>query len=218
MILTEMITGRTPWRRAMTSDPSYQRYLSAKSEHTLCEWLPLSRDAAALLSRVFTGATSERISLVELRAAVLAMPTFFGEVTPAPVVATVAAVAKIWLPGSPKTPVFDTPEFDKGAFDGPYNYPDDEYLFGSPDPDAWPLDLDPPAALLTSATVYSATSTLCDEGAEPFFASVGKDKGSAKEVEPVQEVVWREREDSIAAEKRAALPTAAGRFLARMLA
>ncbi|KAH9922541.1 kinase-like domain-containing protein [Amylocystis lapponica] len=75
VILVNIIAGRNPWAYATTSDQNFLRYL-ANPEY-LREMLPISRAACALLQRIFTFDTKARISIPEIREAILAMDTFF---------------------------------------------------------------------------------------------------------------------------------------------
>ncbi|KIP06305.1 hypothetical protein PHLGIDRAFT_48557, partial [Phlebiopsis gigantea 11061_1 CR5-6] len=74
IILTNMICGRNPWRTATTTDPHFHEFMSNAA--SLRDMLPMSEAASDVLKRVLTFNPSERITLAELRSAVLAIDTF----------------------------------------------------------------------------------------------------------------------------------------------
>ena len=210
VILTNMICGRNPWRTATTNDGRFHQFMS--NGGSLRELLPMSQAASDVLKRVFTFNPSERISLAELRTAVLAIDTFFA--TPGEV-ATASDDVKAAVAGyKPRTPLV-TPELPvKETFESMHDYPDEEYLFASPDPDDWSLyhSASPAAsAASTPTSEFSDTSTLFDV-VSPGVWSKGK------ELEAY--LVSEDEEDGIAREKRALAPQAGpgARLLARLLA
>lgn len=171
VVLCNMLTGRNPWRRATTDDAHFAAFMHDGPD-ALTSILPISAPSAALLARVFTFNPAERISLAELRAGVLGMDTFFmsaGEVACAGPEARCAAAAY-----TPRLPVYATPELasNEAAFHDIHHFPDDEYIFGSPDPEADSPAGTPSEPLSSSSTLFSLGSTLCDE--EPENERVGK--------------------------------------------
>lgn len=75
VILVNMITSRTPWSKAVTSDDCFCDFLL--HEDYLREMLPISEGANAIFRRIFVYEPSQRITLPELRQAVLELDTFF---------------------------------------------------------------------------------------------------------------------------------------------
>lgn len=76
IVLANMITGRNPWRIASLCDDSYNLYLHDRS-HFLLSVFPVSREAGHLLTRILDPNPHTRITIPELRLAVLDVPTFF---------------------------------------------------------------------------------------------------------------------------------------------
>lgn len=149
VILTNMISGRNPWRYATTSDENFNRFMN--DPDALRETLPISLAACDLLKRVFTFRSGERISLPELRAAVLAVDDFFltdGQLaTSSPAVKCAAAGY------TPRIPAPETPEFSgKAVFSSMHDFPDDEYLYASPSSES-------PVSSTSSSTSSSASSS-----------------------------------------------------------
>ncbi|KAI0341473.1 Pkinase-domain-containing protein [Trametopsis cervina] len=75
VILINMITSRSPWQKAVTSDDCFCNFLL--DEDYLLEMLPISREANALFRKIFVYEPSERINISALRKEIIAMPTFF---------------------------------------------------------------------------------------------------------------------------------------------
>ncbi|GJE86659.1 Pkinase-domain-containing protein [Phanerochaete sordida] len=75
VILVNIITSRSPWNKAITSDRCFREYMV--HENYLREMLPISEGAQRILRRVFTFDPVERITLPALRHAVLELDTFF---------------------------------------------------------------------------------------------------------------------------------------------
>jgi hypothetical protein len=204
--LTNLIAGRNPWRRATTEDPHFHHYMSNRD--ALQEMLPISKGAAAVLKRVFTFNPAERISIAELRIAVLAVDTFFltdGEVATASPALKCAAAA--YTPRVPAPVITATPELvGVGMFESMHHYPDDEYLYPSPDPDRWSLPTtDSATALSTPSTLVSATNIL--------YSGDSTDEISAK----VAELGLVQVLDDVVADKLSA-PPIGHRLLAKLLA
>ncbi|CCM05529.1 uncharacterized protein FIBRA_07755 [Fibroporia radiculosa] len=76
VILVNMITGRNPWHIASTQDTGYASYL-VEGKPYLQRMLHISRGAVDLLSRIFVDNPAERITIHQLRAAVIEIDTFF---------------------------------------------------------------------------------------------------------------------------------------------
>ncbi len=75
VILVNMISSRTPWQKAITSDDCFCDFLL--NEDYLLRMLPISEEVNALLRKLFTYEPSERIDLDTLRSEIIAIPTFF---------------------------------------------------------------------------------------------------------------------------------------------
>ena len=75
IILVNMITSRSPWTKAVTSDGCFVDFLL--NENYLREMLPISEGANALFRRIFAFEPSERITLSALRKEIIALDTFF---------------------------------------------------------------------------------------------------------------------------------------------
>lgn len=72
VILVNLTCGRNPWKQACPSDETFRAYLD--NPDFLRSILPISTDCNELLKRIFTLNPMGRISLTELRQAVIAMP------------------------------------------------------------------------------------------------------------------------------------------------
>ncbi|KAI0372026.1 Pkinase-domain-containing protein [Pilatotrama ljubarskyi] len=75
VILTNLIAGRNPWEYATTNDKHYLKFLSTPDY--LRTMLPISAETQEILYRIFTSDPGTRISIPELREAILAVHTFF---------------------------------------------------------------------------------------------------------------------------------------------
>lgn len=75
VILVNMISCRSPWTKAVTSDTCFMEYLL--NENYLREMLPISEGVHSILRRIFTCEPSERITLSALRKEIVALDTFF---------------------------------------------------------------------------------------------------------------------------------------------
>lgn len=70
-----MITSRSPWGKAIVSDECFCDFLLV--EEYLRETLPISKGANAILRRIFACQPSQRITLPELRKAIVDLDTFY---------------------------------------------------------------------------------------------------------------------------------------------
>ncbi|GJE86684.1 serine/threonine protein kinase-like protein [Phanerochaete sordida] len=75
VILVNMISSRTPWTKALSSDDCFMDFLM--NENYLREMLPISEGANTLFRRVFAYDPEQRMTLPELRQAVAELDTFF---------------------------------------------------------------------------------------------------------------------------------------------
>ena len=75
VILMNMITCRTPWGKALTTDACFREFLL--NENYLREMLPISKGANRIFRKVFAYHASERMTIPALRKAIVALDTFF---------------------------------------------------------------------------------------------------------------------------------------------
>ena len=75
IILINMVSNRSPWQKAITTDNCFCEFLL--DEEYLLKQLPISREANALFRKIFVYEPSERIKLTALRKEIIALPTFF---------------------------------------------------------------------------------------------------------------------------------------------
>lgn len=147
VILTNMISGRNPWRYATSTDDCFAAYLHDRD--FLRQVLPISHGANEILKRIFTINPLSRISLTDLREEILTLDTFFmteEEISGAG--STVAEAAKTYSERKP-------PEVSAVATEGDTLYgssdktdsslsSDEVYAFDSP-----PDEDVPPSTFLT---------------------------------------------------------------------
>lgn len=173
VIFVNMVTGRNPWRRATTHDQHFHLFMSDPDKF-ITKMLPMSEPTRELIKRVFTFSPTSRISLEEFREAILAIDTFFPS---SEVDSAVRDKRVLDTHASPKKPPVatrpnpETPQLPQGIaqdLNCMHGYPDEEYLFSSPDPDA---SYTPPSSIpSTPSTAYSPTSTLCGDDDVDVFA------------------------------------------------
>lgn len=77
VILTNMVTGRNPWRYAVPQDDCYVAF--TKDRDFLKRVLPISSGVNSILKKVFTVQPSRRITLSALKEEVLRLESFFGD-------------------------------------------------------------------------------------------------------------------------------------------
>lgn len=75
VVLLNLVTGRSPWRKAQDVDPSYVKALSDPDYFQ--NTLPISPGVVCLAKRIFDTDPSTRLTIAELRAQVIALKTFF---------------------------------------------------------------------------------------------------------------------------------------------
>ncbi|KII95082.1 hypothetical protein PLICRDRAFT_96832 [Plicaturopsis crispa FD-325 SS-3] len=144
VIITNMITGRNPWRWATTDDDCYAAYLN--EENFLRTMLPISNEANSLLKRIFTVNPLARITLPELRAEILKIKTFFmtpAELANATNYAQAAATSYGNHTASPKASATRASSetigalYDSGSGESASSASSDElYIYESPDENA----------------------------------------------------------------------------------
>jgi serine/threonine protein kinase len=106
VILVNLTCGRNPWKRAEPRDETYAAYL--RDPHFLQSILPLSNELDTILRRIFEPNPRKRITLSELRDAIIHCPRL-----------TV-------YPSTTSSPVIDDQEWqnvivDEQVLDGPYS-------------------------------------------------------------------------------------------------
>jgi len=74
VILVNLACGRNPWRQACADDDTFRAYLEDPT--VLGSILPLSTWSTSILARLFAQNPADRISLAQLRAMVVAAPSF----------------------------------------------------------------------------------------------------------------------------------------------
>ncbi|KAI0694226.1 kinase-like domain-containing protein [Cytidiella melzeri] len=82
IIFTNMVTGRNPWTRATTRDAHFSHYIQ-DPDGFIRDLLKMSASAGEIFKRIFTFDPVQRISLAELREAILAIDTFFPSLSEA---------------------------------------------------------------------------------------------------------------------------------------
>lgn len=99
IILINMITSRSPWKCAMSSDPSFHKYTRDRS--WLRQMLPLSKAAYKFVDQIFAN-HGHNLSLTELRAQFLRIDTFYMSGTELAIAdKTARLVARGWIPETP---------------------------------------------------------------------------------------------------------------------
>ncbi|KAF8076513.1 serine/threonine protein kinase, negative regulator of sexual conjugation and meiosis [Lyophyllum atratum] len=152
VILTNMISGRNPWRYATTKDDCFAAYLHDRD--FLRQVLPISHGANAILKRIFTINPLSRISLTDLREEILILDTFFmteEEISGAS--PAVGAVAKILSEGKPRQATVietdgDTVHGSTDKTDSSVSS-DEVYAFDSP-----PDDSDAPSSFIIPSSAF----------------------------------------------------------------
>ncbi|THG97530.1 hypothetical protein EW145_g7597 [Phellinidium pouzarii] len=99
ILLVNLICSRSPWKTAMLSDPSFERY--SRDCRWMQQMLPISTPAFHFLNRIFAN-HGNNISLSELRTQFLQIETFYmtaSELSRAH--KTARLVALEWLPETP---------------------------------------------------------------------------------------------------------------------
>ena len=78
IILLNLTTGRNPWKSATSNDPTYQAYLK-DPDIFLMSVLPISEELNDILVQILEIDWTARISLIDLRAAVEGVTTFYAD-------------------------------------------------------------------------------------------------------------------------------------------
>lgn len=103
VILTSMISGHNPWRRADLTDDCFRTYVN--NPGFFRDMLPVSPAADAILRRIFTN-DDKRVSLSKLRRLILDVETFFmsdEEIACSNMYVQMAAVSYLRDPLSPSS-------------------------------------------------------------------------------------------------------------------
>ncbi|KAF6762327.1 serine/threonine protein kinase, negative regulator of sexual conjugation and meiosis [Ephemerocybe angulata] len=77
VILTNLVTGRNPWRIARPGDPCYDAF--QENRDFLEKVLPISHDVGALLKDIFVCPAAARLSILELRLRMIDLDTLYSE-------------------------------------------------------------------------------------------------------------------------------------------
>ncbi|KAF7352688.1 Serine/threonine protein kinase [Mycena venus] len=153
VILTNMISGRNPWKVADLEDECYLSYLS--NHDFLLHSLPISREANSLLKRCFQLHPVARPSIAQIREAVLKLDTFFltdDELVHAS--SAQRAIAQYYATPTPEGELYSPDSDHEGTLcDSEANDsrmspldPEEVYLYNTPPFDS-PLLLAPPARI-----------------------------------------------------------------------
>ena len=78
IILLNLATGRNPWKSATSDDATYQAYLK-DPDNFLMSVLPISEELNDILVQILEIDWTARISLIDLRAAVEGVSTFYAD-------------------------------------------------------------------------------------------------------------------------------------------
>ena len=165
VILTNMITGRNPWRYAISEDDCFAAY--THDVDFLKKVLPISSGVNDILKKVFTVNPLRRISLPALRSRILELNAFFMDDH------DLSKSKKAVIPVTPvddiiEVPVEHTPEQKNNADTdivlvpsqtSPFEYTlsDEEYLFASPVIENPELLRQPHADLLSAKNIRDYT-------------------------------------------------------------
>lgn len=109
VILVNLTSGRNPWKKASLDDPTFRSYVN--DSHVLKRILPsLSDDLHSIIRRIFCIDPTKRITLPELRDAILACPTLTVPVTNTVPPALAPPPQLVTTPASPQfqAPTVDT--------------------------------------------------------------------------------------------------------------
>ena len=72
-----MIAARWPWHRAVVEDPAFKAFLDDPS--SLYHNMPISRGASEILERVFDMSPMKRMTIPEMRHAIIMLDSFFED-------------------------------------------------------------------------------------------------------------------------------------------
>ncbi|KAG5648956.1 hypothetical protein DXG03_000305 [Asterophora parasitica] len=196
VILTNMISGRNPWRYATAHDDCFAAYLS--DNNFLRQVLPISDGANEILKRIFTINPLSRITLTDLRKEILTLDTFFlTEKELSNAGATVRAAAKTYEDGQHHEPlVEENTLFVSGEGMGSSSSvsSDEVYAFNSPKDDDEPPSsfIVPKSAFLTvpgaNNNAGSATSSGASGSTDSGYESEGPITPATYAVDPAIEV------------------------------
>ncbi|KAG7096843.1 hypothetical protein E1B28_004251 [Marasmius oreades] len=187
VILLNMISGRNPWRYAMTSDECFASFLHDRD--FLRKVLPVSEGANRILKRLFHLNPLCRISVAELREEIFKLDTFFmsdDDLAASP--DTVRRIAEDCPARVPTAQAAPSKENVKNKYSKVSTHvdPEEVYLFASPAEGLQPLRSHPHNALLDAFTIGSHSGS--NRSSSSDDQSLGPITPQTHPVDPVIEV------------------------------
>ncbi|KAF7355417.1 Serine/threonine protein kinase [Mycena sanguinolenta] len=170
VVLTNMISGRNPWKVAKLDDDCYLSYLS--NNDFLLNSLPISRGANTILKWCFQLHPVARPSIAQIREAVLKLDTFFlNDEELAHASSAQRAIAQYYATPTPEDEVYSPDSDQEGTLCDPEINcstissldPEEVYLYKSP-PFSSPWSLAPPAKIQSPANSSSLSTSEASSG------------------------------------------------------